>query len=192
MYNLRLTWLAIQMVCAVMILCSTTATIKAQIQQESQQSEDTVVIVAQQTNPQSGGLQRGTPPSTDEREKQRREECERRHAEWDRNLPKRSAVFGAILYTLAIYFLTFFRFSTTLVRVFWSFVAAVIFGPAVVGLQKYDALKVCPSPPGFLGILTADLFGWTLFGIALIIGLFAAWRYVSVVRRKFHREQVTS
>jgi hypothetical protein len=146
------------------------------------------MITLQSSSP-SGTLQRAPTPSTTS---SRDIECQRRHADWDRNRSAWSFFWGFTFYLAASLFLTFIRFKNSTVRVILSVVAAALLGPSLLAVQMQDALKVCPNPPGFLGSLSAAIFVWTLVG-SLVTWLFICLlRYVVVVTRKFRKESVAS
>jgi hypothetical protein len=141
------------------------------------------------STPQGAILQRGSQPASSTA---KNEECQRRHAEWERNLAVRSLFWGFILSIFILSVLTAMRFSNSVIRLFCSIVLAGVFGPFILGLQKYDLFKVCPEPPSLLGVFSADLFLWTLLGIGVSVSLIAIIRYVTVVRTKFRTQQITS
>ncbi len=137
------------------------------------------------STPQSRGLQRApTPASTSSRDI----ECQRRHADWDRNRSAWSFFWGFAFYLLANLFLTFLRFKNTTVRVIVSIVIAALLGPSLLAAQMQDALKVCPNPPGFLGSLSAAIFVWTLAGGISTWLVICFLRYL-VVSRQFRKTQ---
>jgi hypothetical protein len=150
------------------------------------QGQGASVLPSQQGNPDSTTLQRGSPPSR--ASNSRSAECKRREADWERNLPWRSAFSGLVFYCLYLYGLTAFRLSNTIIRLACSVVASSFTAPVIVGFQKVIALKICESPPGLFGVLTADLFMWTLFGITLPIGVFTLIRFISVVKLSFSKD----
>ena len=121
----------------------------------------------------SKGLQRApTPVSTSSRDI----ECQRRHADWERNRTPWSFFWGFLFYLVINLFLTFISFKNTTVRVITSIVLAALMGPSLLALQMQDALKVCPTPPGFLGSLSAAIFVWTL------VGSLSTWLIVCLIR----------
>lgn len=138
-------------------------------------------LLALQTGTPSGVLQRRTNPSTVP--KSQEIECQRQHNQWDRNLPSRSLATGAAFYFISISVFTLLGFSTSFVRAFCAFIVAAISSPVVVGLQKREAFKVCSEPTNIYGILTADLFMWTLVGILLTALLLLIIRQFSAVRK---------
>lgn len=141
-----------------------------------------------QTPASSTGLQRGSSvPSDDGKDK----ECQRRHSDWDRNVATRSASYGFILFFVILCLLTIARISTSVVRAFTSFAGALVLGALILGLQKADLFKVCPSPPGFLSALSGDLAIWTLIGIGLGMSLIYSVQRFVVIRRKFTKKEVT-
>ncbi|MGB7925485.1 MAG: hypothetical protein WCF57_19760 [Pyrinomonadaceae bacterium] len=126
-------------------------------------------------------------PSTDSRATQ----CMRRTADWERNRTPLSLFLGFIIFLASLYLLTWWRFKNTVARVIVAFVAAVVIGPAIMAVIVQDALKVCISPPGFIGSLTAPLFAWTFFGSLGTLLVICGLRYL-VVRRKFSQELPTA
>lgn len=152
----------------------------------SEAIEDSKLVALQatptaQTNPSPGGLtRRTTPPAAADRGTQ----CQRVQADWVNNLPSRSWVTGAVVFFIVLVFIfTPIGFSTSFVRMFCAFVVAIILGPLVVGLQKHAALKICPDSIGFLGIMTSDLFVWTLVGIAATALVLILIRYPLTKRK---------
>jgi len=137
-------------------------------------------LVAFQLTPQPTLQRRNAPLALNDRSIQ----CQRQQAEWVQNLPSRSFVTGAIVFFVILVFLfTPLGFSRPFVRMFLAFVVAILIGPTIVGLQKHAALKVCPDPISFFGILTADLFIWTLVGIVATAVLLVIIRYPFTRRR---------
>jgi hypothetical protein len=136
------------------------------------------------STPQSRGLQRAPTLSTNSRDI----ECQRRHADWDRNRSAWSFFWGFAFYFLANLFLTFLRFKNTTVRVIVSIVIAALLGPSLLAVQMQDALKVCPNPPGFLGSLSAAIFVWTLAGGISTWLVICFLRYL-VVSHQFRKKQ---
>lgn len=137
-------------------------------------------MLAFQQTPQPTLQRRSTPPTTNARSVQ----CQQQQAEWINNLPSRSFVTGAIAFFILLVFLfTPLGFSRPFVRMFAAFVVAILVSPTIVGFQKHSALRVCPEPPTFLSILTADLFIWTLAGIVAIALLLVIIRYPLTKRR---------
>jgi hypothetical protein len=133
---------------------------------------------------QSNTFQRASPtPVTDSRTIQ----CMRGAADWERNRAPLSLFLGFIIFLASIYLLTWWRFKNTVARVIVAFVSAMLIGPAIMAVIVQDALKVCISPPGFVGSLTAPLFAWTLAG-SLGTFLILCWLRYLVVRRKFRQE----
>lgn len=133
--------------------------------------------------PSSRGLQRApTPTVTSSRDL----ECQRRHADWDRNRAPWSFFWGFVFYLMANLLLTFIRFWNTTARVVLSLILAAVLGPSLLAMQMQDALKVCPNPPGFLGSLSAAIFMWTLVGGVTTWLVICVVRYV-VVRRQFRK-----
>ena len=129
-------------------------------------------------------FQRATPtPPQDPRAMQ----CMRRTAEWERNRTPLSLFLGFIIFLASLYLLTWRRFKNTVTRVIVAFVAAALIGPAIMATIVQDALKVCISPPGFIGSLTAPLFAWTFAGSLGTLLILCGLRYF-VVRRKFRQE----
>lgn len=148
---------------------------------------DDLNLIAFQTDPSAkpptpqGTLQRRTaPPATTDRGTQ----CQRVQADWVNNLPSRSFVTGALVFFICLVFLfTPLGFSTPFVRLFCAVLVAIVLGPTIVGLQKQAALKICPEPTSFLGIMTSDLFIWTLAGIVTAALLLMIIRYPFTRRR---------
>ena len=137
-----------------------------------------------QRNPPDETLQRGSPAAPTNRNEA---ECQRRHADWRDSLGSRSLFWGLGLNALALTVFTILGFSNTWVRLFVSIVVAVVLVPAALTLQMVNAFKVCPSPPGFFTVLSADLFVWTLAGILLSVSVIAAVRYFGAIRTAFRR-----
>jgi hypothetical protein len=147
----------------------------------SSKSVSAQTLVALQTaSPTPSSLQRRTTSSAiTDREK----DCQREQAQWRANLPFRSLVTGALIFFVILVFVfTPLGFSTPFVRMLCAFVVAIVFGPTIIGLQKQASLRVCPEPTSFFGLLTADLFFYTLLGIVIIALLLLFIRYVSAVR----------
>jgi hypothetical protein len=137
------------------------------------------------STPQSRGLQRAaTPISTSGRDI----ECQRRHADWDRNRSAWSFFWGFCFYLVFSLFFTFVRFKNTTIRVIVAIVIAALLGPSLLAVQMEDALKVCPDPPGFLGSLSAAIFVWTLAG-AISTWLVICFLRFLVVSRQFRQKQ---
>jgi hypothetical protein len=133
---------------------------------------------------QGGILQRAAAtPTPDARSR----ECMRRSADWERNRTPWSLFLGAVIFLAAIYLLTFLRFKNTVFRVILSAVAAAVLGPAVMAVIVQDSLKVCLTPPGFIGSLTAPMLAWTLAGSLGTLGVIWLLRFL-VVRRRFRQE----
>lgn len=118
-------------------------------------------------------------------------ECQRRHADWERNLAPKSMFCGFILSFTCLCVLTAISLSSSAIRLLCSIVFGAILGPLALGLQKYELLKVCPMPPNFGAVLSADLFWWTLAGIGNMVGLIILIRYLTIIRNKFSSEQIT-
>jgi hypothetical protein len=97
-----------------------------------------------------------------------------------------SIFLGVIFFLSALYLLNWLRFKHTVVRVILAFVVAMVMGPSLMALVVQDALKVCISPPGFLGSLTAPLFAWTFVGSFGTLAVISGLRYM-VVRGKFQQ-----
>jgi len=133
--------------------------------------------------PLSRGLQRASTPAPTSSSDI---ECQRRHADWDRNRAPWSFFWGFVFYLIANLLLTFIRFWNTTARVILSVVLAAVFGPSLLAMQMQDALKVCPNPPGFLGSLSAAIFVWTLVGAVTTWLVICTVRYV-VVSRQFRK-----
>lgn len=174
------------LLCIVAVFCSPAADGRGR--QPVAGRTDGALLARQGISP-PGGLQPGTiprPVSTTG------DECLRRRADWEKNRPAWSFLWGAVFYVIFVVLLTFLRVTRSGVRLLISFVAAVIFGSSLLALQVQDALKVCPSPPGFLGsVVSAPILMWTgTGGVIAILAAFAI-RYVTVVLGRFRRETTT-
>jgi len=162
----------------------------AQSQTPSLQSRSAIVLGFElQATPQSRGLQRAssTPVPTNAGV-----ECQRRHADWERNRATYSFLLGAVFYFFLLVLLTFLRFSSTWWRVILSIVLTVPLGLALLALYLMDNFKVCPNPPGFIGSIQIPAGIWILAGMATVFVLIATMRYVTVVRGKFRKETLVS
>ncbi len=147
-------------------------------------------LLARQGNAPPGGLQPGTrprPPSTTTGD-----ECLRRRADWENNRSAWSFLWGAVFYVVVVVVLTLAGVTRSGIRLLISFVVAVVLGSSLLALQMQDALKVCPSPPGFLGsVASAPILVWTGAGGLAAILVALAIRYATIELGKFRRETST-
>lgn len=158
--------------------------------QQSAPKQSDGALLARQGNAPAGGLQPGTRPRPGPSSVG--DECLRRRADWENNRPAWSFFWGFVFYLVVVLLLTYLRVTRTGVRLLISFIAAVILGPSLLALQMQDALKVCPSPPGFLGsMFSAPILIWTAAGVFVTVAVIFVIRYVIVEMRKFRRETST-
>jgi len=133
---------------------------------------------------QGGTFQQAAPSATPN---PRDVQCMSRRADWERNRIPWSLFLGFIIFLAAIYLLTFLRFKNTMARGIVSVTAAVLMGMAMMAVIVQDQLRVCLSPPGFWGSLSAPMLWWTLggsLGTWVMIGLL---RFL-MIRRRFRQE----
>lgn len=134
---------------------------------------------------QGGTFQQSAPAAAAQNERERL--CMSRRGDWERNRTPWSLFLGFIIFLTTLYLLTYLRFKNTVVRVIVSLVAAALVGPAIMAVIVQDLLRVCLSPPGFLGSLSAPMLWWTLGGSLGTLAVIGVLRYF-VIRRKFRQE----